>query len=344
MPPNTGSVISSDSRAAAQAKSIGATIGGDGWWYKDGKRLSTKEADELTRQAGTAITSTDNAHGERARDFWGKGSDLITKGYNATGLNKIKIGGAVGDIWERNKYDIAAGAGALAMGNPFAGAAIKAGLKGAQRGATGLSTLQAAREGYNIGDLSLGAQKGFQQASTGLGNQLANTAKGAYAGGRKMAQAPSTTTLPDGDSPVGFFSGLGSGLRKMFTGGEANKKTPWENALAVGAGAYNAYSGYKKNQAVEDRDKRMGDYYHRTVDQREAESLRNYGLDAAKEARDARIQSLSEEDRKRILMIMQNRDAELSPVREQLMKAIMGGDSTLFGGSVMKGLGSKGYI
>ena len=140
---------------------------------------------------------------------------------------------------------------------------------------------------------------------------------------------------------MGFFKTLGSGLKNMFTGGG---KSPWLNALEVGTGAYNAYSGYQKDRAAEANDKRMGDYYNRTVDQREAESLRDYGLAAAKEARDARIQSLSEEDRKRILMIMQNRDEEMSPVREQLMKAIMGGDSTLFGGSVMKGLGSKGYI
>ena len=262
----------------------------------------------------------------RRWDVLGKASDLISKGYAATPLGKVRIGGWVGDTYERNKADIAAGVGTVVSGgNPLVGAAIKAGMKGAQPGATGRDALRGGLEGYMLGSGVSGAMGGA-----------------ANAGVVGTSASPSSTSGTD----MGFsFGKLGKGLKGMFTGGgDANKKTPWENALAVGTGAYDAFSGYKKDRAAEANDKRMGDYYNRTVDQREAESLRNYGLDAAKEARDARIQSLSEEDRKRILMIMQNRDAELSPVREQLMKAIMGGDSTLFGGSVMKGLGSKGYI
>lgn len=385
MPPHTGSVISSDPRAAAQAKSIGATIGGDGWWYKDGKKLSTKEADRLTNEAGSAITSTDTAHGERARDIWGRGSDLVSKGYAATGLNKVKIGGWVGDTYERNKGDILAAAGTVASGgNPLVGAAIKAGMEGAKRGATGGDAIKGGVSGYMLGSGVSGAMGGFANAGAAGTSKLVGAAKGymnpnlmdftgkgtkaATAGysAVKASNAAALTAAPGrlanlsntidtgrglagmGAAPVktaqnlatstnGNDMGFFSGLKRMFTGGDANKKTPLENALAVGTGAYNAYSGYKRDQAKETNDKR-------NIDQREAESLRNYGLAAAKEARDARIQSISEEDRKRILMIMQNRDAELSPVREQLMKAIMGGDSTLFGGSVMKGLGSKGYI
>ena len=40
--------------AQQQAASIGATIGPDGWWYKDGQRLSHAQADQLVADAGTA--------------------------------------------------------------------------------------------------------------------------------------------------------------------------------------------------------------------------------------------------------------------------------------------------
>ena len=253
----------------------------------------------------------------RRWDFLGKASDLISKGYAATPLGKVRIGGWAGDTYERNKADIAAGVGtAVSGGNPLVGAAIKAGMKGAQSGATGRDALRGGLEGYMLGSGVSGAMGGA-----------------ANAGVVGTSASPSSTSGTD----MGFFGKLGKGLEGMFTGGDANKKSPWLTALEVGTGAYDAYSNRQ-------RDEGLRNYQNRDIDQREAESLRNYGLNAAKEARDARIQSLSEEDRKRILMIMQNRDAELSPVREQLMKAIMGGDSTLFGGSVMKGLGSKGYI
>lgn len=179
MPPHTGSVISSDPRAAAQAKSIGATIGGDGWWYKDGKKLSTKEADRLTNEAGSAITSTDTAHGERARDIWGRGSDLVSKGYAATGLNKVKIGGWVGDTYERNKSDILAAAGTVASGgNPLVGAAIKAGMEGAKRGATGGDAIKGGVSGYMLGSGVSGAMGGFANAGVAGTSKLAGAAKG----------------------------------------------------------------------------------------------------------------------------------------------------------------------
>jgi hypothetical protein len=185
VPPNTGSVISSDPRAAAQAKSIGATIGGDGWWYKDGKKLSTKEADRLTNEAGTAITSTDTAHGERARDIWGRGSDLVSKGYAATGLNKVKIGGWVGDTYERNKGDILAAAGTVATGgNPLVGAAIKAGMEGAKRGASAKDTLMGAASGYGAGVTGAGVAGAAKGAMTASGSGLGNILKGGYTGAK----------------------------------------------------------------------------------------------------------------------------------------------------------------
>src|SRR3990167_2945626 len=85
--PRTGSVLSSDPRAKAQAASIGATISPDGWWYKDGKRLTPQEADALTQQAGSAIGGlSDEGHGQPGG---------------------FRIGGGVGALWGRNKKDIA---------------------------------------------------------------------------------------------------------------------------------------------------------------------------------------------------------------------------------------------
>jgi len=206
VPPNTGSVISSDPRAAAQAKSIGATIGGDGWWYKDGKKLSTKEADRLTNEAGSAITSTDNAHGERARDIWGRGSDLLSKGYAATGLNKIKLGGTVGGFLERNKADIAAGAAGL-VGGPMLAAAVKAGLEGAKRGATGMDAAKGAASGYMMGNMTQGAKLGFQAAGKAGTSQVAGIAKGAIKGGTAMKKA---IAPPSGATALGQTPGVAS--------------------------------------------------------------------------------------------------------------------------------------
>ena len=305
-----GTYETGDPRAAAQAKAMGATIGPDGWWYKDGRKLSHKEADALANSTGTAV---DNAHQQ-----WGTGG-LVDRNRNFVG-NALKNVAPIAGV-------LTGGVGGVLLGG--LGAAAGAGI----------------RKGTNIGNI---AKTGVENAMLTSGGQnlaasfdyngpMSAVSQAAKAAPPLSLASPSSTSGID----MGSFKGLGTGLKNMFTGGG---KSPWLNALEVGTGAYNAYSGYQKDRAAEANDRRMGDYYNRTVDQREAESLRNYGLNAAKEARDARIQSLSEEDRKRILMIMQNRDEEMSPVREQLMKAIMGGDSTLFGGSVMKGLGSKGYI
>ena len=77
----TGAVDETLNRPLAekQAASIGATIGSDGWWYKDGRRLSHDEADALTRQAGTAAENL-GAWGKN-RDIWGKASDLVSRGW-----------------------------------------------------------------------------------------------------------------------------------------------------------------------------------------------------------------------------------------------------------------------
>ena len=192
MPPNTGSVISSDRRAAAQAKSIGATIGGDGWWYKDGRKLSTQEADQLTNQRGTAITSTDTAHGAKPRDIWGRTSDFISKGWKNSGLDRVKIGGSVGGLLERNKADLLAVGGFL-LGGPYAAAAVKAGFTGAKHGATGRDAAGAGLEGYLLGKSLGSAQAGAASAKELGTNQVVGWGKGLAGFGPKSAP---TTVVP----------------------------------------------------------------------------------------------------------------------------------------------------
>ena len=153
----TGAVDETLNRPLAekQAASIGATIGSDGWWYKDGRRLSHDEADALTRQAGTAAENL-GAWGKN-RDIWGRASDLVSKGWAATPLGQIKIGGDVGGFLERNKADIAAAAAtAISGGNPLAGAAVKAAIEGAKYGATGLDAAKGALSGYGAGTAASG--------------------------------------------------------------------------------------------------------------------------------------------------------------------------------------------
>ena len=47
-----------------QANAIGATIGPDGYWYKDGRKLSHKEADALVNAAGLGVSG---------QEEWGTG-------------------------------------------------------------------------------------------------------------------------------------------------------------------------------------------------------------------------------------------------------------------------------
>lgn len=129
---HTGSVVSSDPRAAQQAASIGATIGSDGWWYKDGKRLTPQEADQLTQQAGTAVTSTDTAHGEKSHGYL---SDRLTA--NQSWLQPLTEG-ALGLI-PGIGIPLAAGTGALwnYSNTHNVGDALKGGLSGAAMGGVG---------------------------------------------------------------------------------------------------------------------------------------------------------------------------------------------------------------
>ncbi len=336
MPQGTyrGTYETGDPRAAAQAKAMGVTIGPDGWWYKDGRKLSHKEADALANSTGTAV---DSAHQQ-----WGTGG-FVDRNRNFVG-NALKNVAPIAGV-------LTGGVGGVLLGGlgAAAGAGIRKGTNIGNIAKTGVENAMltsggqnlAASFGYNepMSAVSQAAKAAPTRLATAPAARLAGMGSGP--GVSSLGQAPPLSLAsPSSTSSTNmtFLKKLGNRLKDMFTGsGDANKKSPWQTALEVGTGAYDAYSNRQRDEGTRD-------YQKRTIDQREAESLRNYGLEAAKEARNARIQALSEEDRKRLLMIMQNRDAELSPVREQLMKAIMGRDSTLFGGSVMKGLGSKGYI
>lgn len=295
----TGAVDETLNRPLAekQAASIGATIGSDGWWYKDGRRLSHDEADALTRQAGTAAENL-GAWGKN-RDIWGRASDLVSKGWAATPIGQIKIGGDVGGFLERNKADIAAGVGTLISGNPLLGAAIKAGLEGAKYGATGLDAAKGALSGYGTGTLASGAS-----------NRLAGWFGGAAAApvaATAGAGTPSTPSVPTSTVPKPPMNYLDS-LKNIFSP-EQLSKISLKDIGAVLGGAARGYEGYQAGQAQQAQ------------------------VDIAR-----RKQALIEADYQRQLAIAAAREQQLAPMRAQLMQMLMGQPSTLFGGSVLQGL------
>lgn len=338
----TGAVDETLNRPLAekQAASIGATIGSDGWWYKDGRRLSHDEADALTRQAGTAAENL-GAWGKN-RDIWGKASDLVSKGWAATPLGQIKIGGDVGGFLERNKADIAAGVGTLIFGNPLLGAAIKAGLEGAKYGATGLDAAKGALSGYGAGTMAMGLRGATQAALSSTGGVM-DTAKAAYggfgAGTAAAKQSASDTLTKASDKLAGWFGGTSAApvattptagtpptpsvptpsvpktpmsyldsLKNIFSPEELSKISLKDIGAVLG-GAARGYEGYQAGQAQQAQ------------------------VDIAR-----RKQALIEADYQRQLAIAAARERELAPMRAQLMQMLMGQPSTLFGGSVLQGL------
>jgi hypothetical protein len=332
----TGAVDETLNRPLAekQAASIGATIGSDGWWYKDGRRLSHNEADALTRQAGTAAENL-GAWGKN-RDIWGRASDLVSKGWAATPLGQIKIGGDVGGFLERNKADIAAAAGTLLSGgNPLVGAAIKAGLEGAKYGATGLDAAKGALSGYGAGTMASGLQGATQAALRSTGGVM-DTAKAAYGGfgaGTAAAKQKASDTLAGwfggtSATPVSATSVAGTtptpsvptstvpkppmsyldSLKNIFSPEELSKISLKDIGAVLG-GAARGYEGYQAGQAQQTQ------------------------VDIAR-----RKQELLEKDYARQLAIAAAREQQLAPMRAQLMQMLMGQPSTLFGGSVLQGL------
>lgn len=349
----TGAVDETLNRPLAekQAASIGATIGSDGWWYKDGRRLSHDEADALTRQAGTAAENL----GEwgKNRDIWGRASDFVSKGWAATPLGQIKIGGDVGNFLERNKADIAAGIGTIASGgNPLVGAAIKAGLEGAKHGATGLDAAKGALSGYGAGTMASGLQGATQAALSSTGGVM-DTAKAAYGGfgagtaaakqnasdtlagwfgGTSAAPVTGSTTAPGVAAPLPppaariptAISNLGpsmsylDALKNIFSP-EQLSNISLKDIGGVLGGVAKGYEGYQAGQYQQgllDVKRREQSLLERQQQQREDEYNRQLALAAENERR-------------------------LAPIRAQLMQMFMGQPSTLFGGSVLQQLGSK---
>lgn len=332
----TGAVDETLNRPLAekQAASIGATIGSDGWWYKDGRRLSHDEADALTRQAGTAAENL----GEwgKNRDIWGRASDFVSKGWAMTPLGQIKIGGDVGGFLERNKADIAAGIGGLI--NPLLGAGIKAGLEGAKYGATGLDAAKGALSGYGAGTMASGLQKATEAALSSTGGVM-DTAKAAYGGfgvGTAAAKQKASDWLTNAsDKLAGLFGGT-SAAPVATTPAASTPPTPkvptptvpkttmdkFDILKELGgllSGAAKGYEGYQTGQYQQgllDIKRREQSVLERQQQQREDEYNRQLALAAENERR-------------------------LAPIRAQLMQMFMGQPSTLFGGSVLQQLGSK---
>ena len=169
---HTGSVLSKDPRAAAQAASIGATINNKGWWMKDGQHLSPEQADALTRQAGSAIQS------------------------DSGGVDGIPHGGFLGNAIERNRdftgnllKNIAPLAAFIPGIGPFAAAAL-AGVGGAagagiQHGGNFGSIL---KNGISSASLASGISGGLSAAGgaasngAGLAGQIGSGLKGAATG------------------------------------------------------------------------------------------------------------------------------------------------------------------
>lgn len=158
-----GTYESSDPRAAAQARAMGAKIGDDGWWYKDGRKLSHNEADALANSTGKAV---DNAHQQ-----WGTGG-FIDRNRDSVG-NFLQNAAPIAGV-------LTGGLGGIALGG--LGAALGA---GARRGTnignivrTGVDNAMVTSAGQN-----LASQFGYNgpMSQVGQAAKAAQTAKTAAA-------------------------------------------------------------------------------------------------------------------------------------------------------------------
>lgn len=152
-----GTYETGDPRAAAQARAMGASIGPDGWWYKDGKRLDHNQADAMANTAGVAA---DNAHQQ-----WG-----------------------TGDIWDRNRNFVG---NALKNVAPVAAALIPGigALAAGAIGGLGSALGAGIKHGTNVGDIAkTGVENGLLASS---GNGLVSSVKGALAAAPAVAQGSS---------------------------------------------------------------------------------------------------------------------------------------------------------
>src|SRR3990167_9556443 len=224
----TGTVLSSDPRAQAQAAAIGARIRPDGWWedIRTGKRLTPREADERANAAGAGI------------------SGLSEEGHGKPG--GFRIGGDIGGLWERNKTDIAKWAPlalALIPGvGPLAAGGISAGLK---YGAT-----HVLGDALKSGGLSaLGGAAAKLPGVSAVGRTLGKI-PGAKAIGKVASNVGSfwdkNIKQPLGDLPgvskLGDILGKGAGAAGDFLTGNSGL-----NALGLGQLANAAYLGQKSS-------------------------------------------------------------------------------------------------
>lgn len=151
MATRTGSVLSSDPRAQAQAASIGATIDKNGWWYKDGKRLDPQTADAMVNAAGSGIGGlSDEGHGAKSRGWL---SDTVNR--NESWLKPVAVGAA------------------SLLGSPALGAAVAGGWNYSKNHDLGKAALDAGMT-YGGGKLLSGAGKALGKipGATAAGNAI----------------------------------------------------------------------------------------------------------------------------------------------------------------------------
>ena len=165
-----GTYETADPRAAAQARSMGATIGTDGWWYKDGRKLSHNEADALANSTGKAV---DNAHQQ-----WGTGG-FVDRNRNFVG-NALKNVAPIAGILTGGTAGVALGGLGAALG-----AGVRKGTNIGNIAKTGVENAMLTSSGQN-----LAAQFGYN----GPMSQVGQAAKAAQAA--KVAQTAKTTAAP----------------------------------------------------------------------------------------------------------------------------------------------------
>ena len=201
-----------------QAASIGATIRPDGWWYRNGQRLSHDEADRLVREAGTA---------QEGLQEWGLGR----------GTWGDITGGRIGDV--HIPPAIAEGLrAAAAIGGSFLGIPPQVTYALANNLGKGSVTMQDVlkytTEGAIKGAIAGGAAQGAQAASPGLWNGVQGAAQGAARGAMNPmgnytsgANAGRGLTLQDlgmsdiaqgGASPAGDASPAGGAISRVGNG------------------------------------------------------------------------------------------------------------------------------
>ena len=162
-----GTYETGDPRAAAQARSMGATIGTDGWWYKDGRKLGHNEADALANSTGKAV---DNAHQQ-----WGTGG-FVDRNRNFVG-NALKNVAPIAGILTGGTAGVALGGLGAALG-----AGVRKGTNIGNIAKTGVENAMLTSSGQN-----LAAQFGYN----GPMSQVGQAAKAAQAA--KVAQTAKTT-------------------------------------------------------------------------------------------------------------------------------------------------------